>query len=62
MLAWLGSIQTPFDPDKEPEMPRNRELPSDDARDAFELDDDLESEPEPGDFWEEVDDDCPSFG
>jgi hypothetical protein len=50
----------PFD--KEPEMPKNRKLPSDDAWDAFELDDDLESEPEPGDFWEEVDDDCPSFG
>jgi hypothetical protein len=37
--------------------------PSGDPCDAFELDDDeLEPEPEPGDFWEELDDDCHGIG
>ena len=35
----------------------------DDPWDAFELDDDeLESQPEPGDFWGELDHDCNSIG
>jgi hypothetical protein len=36
--------------------------PVDDPWDVFELDDELESEPEPGDFWEELDDDCDNLG
>lgn len=34
-------------------------LPAEDPWDVFKLDDDwLEPEPEYGDFWEELDDDC----
>jgi len=44
-------------------MLKTQEKPADDPWDAFELDDDeLESEPEPGDFWEELDDDCHGIG
>ena len=44
-------------------QPRRVEAPAGDPWDAFELDEgDIESEPEPGDFWEEWDDDCDSIG
>jgi hypothetical protein len=53
-----------FDPrDEEDIVLKTHENPADDPWDAFELDDDeLESEPEPGDFWGELDHDCDSIG
>jgi hypothetical protein len=38
----------------------DRSLPLDDAWDVFELDDDVVAEPQPeyGDFWGVLDDDC----
>jgi hypothetical protein len=37
--------------------------PPDDPWEVFELDDDVaESEPEPGDFWGELDNDCNGIG
>ena len=44
-------------------MSNTVEEPGDDPWDAFQLDDgELESEPEPGDFWGELDNDCDSVG
>ena len=43
-------------------MSNSEEKPAGDPWDAFEWDDDLESEPEPGDFWGELDHDCDSSG
>ena len=59
VLAWCL-----FDPhDEEDTMSNTVEEPGDDPWDAFELDDgELESEPEPGDFWGELDNDCDSVG
>jgi hypothetical protein len=50
-------------PMKKDSAMRTKDLPTDDLWDAFELDDDqLESEPEPGDFWGELDHDCDGIG
>jgi hypothetical protein len=58
MLVWR-----PFEPNEEYAMSKTQENPAGDPWDSFELDDDeLESEPEPGDFCEELDDDCSSIG
>jgi hypothetical protein len=53
-----------FDPNSEEfAMSRIDEETAGDPWDAFDLcDEDLESLPEPGDFWEELDDDCDSIG
>lgn len=44
-------------------MSKLPENPADDPWDAFELDDEIvDPEPEPGDFWGELDDDCDNGG
>jgi hypothetical protein len=59
VLAWC--LFEPYD--EEDAMRKTQEKPTDDPWDAFELDDDeLECEPEPGDFWGELDDDCDGIG